>query len=382
MKTRILLVLAIVSSFVLSPVSAVETVDGENPSLMDETTEDQAEASPSDQISKLFKNAPAGIQVTGWASIGNGALSDHDPTTLRLSPNTTGLNQLGLSMTKEGGLFGYRLDLLYGRDADLFRAFGNNSSQWDNSDGFVHNDHAWALPQAYFTIPIFDGLEIQTGHFLMKNDDVRIDRRAGHYSQNRFFATRSVSERLLEPFTLYGTLVHIGLGETFISAGTVHRTNTGFDNTTLPLSETFIIGLTRQFGEDLILDYDALIGDIGAGNLGGTIDDSYYHMLSATYRASDKLELGFTHIFQNNPLLDEHASVMRQTAYYVLNDTTTFGQRYENSRQFSNVDKTLSVGLNYMPRAWSNLTIRPEIRWGKNVLGQQTEFFMDAVVTF
>ena len=380
MKIQKLFVLAVISCIALPQISAEETVDVSNPSLLAEAVVNQDPESPSNKVSKLFKKDPDGLQIDGWVAIGNGALADHDPTTLRLSPGTTGLSQLGLTMQKEGVL-GYRLDLLYGRDADLFRSFGNNSDRWDNSDGFVHNDHAWALPQAYITIRI-PGLAIQTGHFLMKNDDYRSRGREGQYSKDRFFATRTVSERNLEPFTLHGTLVHFPMGDNVVTVGTVHRTNTGFDDISASLMKTFIFGATREFRDNLVFNYDALIGDLGQGNLGGTIDDSYYHMASATYLASDRLELGVAHIFQNNPLLDEHASVVRQTAYYVLNDTMTLGQRYENSRQGAEVDETVTVGLNYKRASWANTVLRPEIRWGRNTLGQQTEFFMDVVITF
>ena len=374
MKIQKLFILAILASFVVPQISAEEVVEIGDPALMPEAVVNQDEAAPVADIFKLFKNEPAGFKINGWLAVGNGALADHNPNDFRLSPGTTGLNQLGFSMDKAGEKYRLHLDLLYGRDAGLFRSFSNNDNGWDNSTGFEHNGHAWALPQTFVETSVGD-LTVKGGHFLMNSD-------AGLYSTNRFFATRTVSEATLQPFTLTGVVVGMEIGEIDATVGWAAGTNTGFDSMTADGSSTFVIGATRGWGENLIFSYDALIGDIGDGNLGGQIENSYYHVISASYTANKKLAVGVAHVYQNDPAGDRHVSVVRQTAYYVLGDTMTLGQRYENARLDGQVDETVSVGINYKRTSWANTVLRPEIRWGRNSLGQQTEFFMDVVVTF
>ena len=66
-----------------------------------------------------------------------------------------------------------------------------------------------------------------------------------------------------------------------------------------------------------------------------------------------------------------------------MSDNITLGQRYENtSTSFGFAAESLSIGVNYQNTRWSNVLLRPEIRW-ENVNGDSsTDFFMDVVVTF
>ena len=65
---------------------------------------------------------------------------------------------------------------------------------------------------------------------------------------------------------------------------------------------------------------------------------------------------------------------------------TGFGQRYE--RYSSSFDgarlemESASVGLNYRNASWSNVLLRPEIRWEERDGSSRTDFYMDVVVTF
>ena len=103
--------------------------------------------------------------------------------------------------------------------------------------------------------------------------------------------------------------------------------------------------------------------------------------MTASYAASDKLTVELTHLYIG--AATRALRTIRQSAYYVLSDTMTLGQRYECVRigsAFSN--ESLSVGINYQRPNWSNVLLRPEIRWDDNTADEQTEFYMDVVVTF
>jgi len=377
MKMHQGLCLFIVTVFSLPQLAAAANQDEEAPAA--EASQDEAAATA--EAFRLFKNEPAGIQVRGWMAVGNGGLPDHSPLDI-LDPTNTGLNQLGISMDKAGEKYRLHLDLLYGRDAVAFRSAENAGNGWDNSAGFVHDDHAWALPQAFAEASV-GNLTVKGGHFLMSSH-------SGLYSTDRFFATRTASEFSLEPYTLSGVVVDGKLGQMDTTVGWVAGTNTGFDSMTAAGSSTFVLGLGRSFGDKWSVRYDALVGDVGfrndfADGL-GVEANSYYHALTATYAASDRLTVEVTHLCQNLPSSAIDTSVVRQAAFYVLNDSLTLGQRYERySSTFDGVSlgtESASFGLNYRNASWSNVLLRPEIRWEEIDGSSSTDFFMDVVVTF
>ena len=370
------LCLFIVTVFSLSQLAAETSQDEGAP----EAEASQDEEAATAEAFRLLRNDPAGIQVRGWMAVGNGGLPDHSPTDI-LDPTNTGLNQLGLSMDKAGEKYRLHLDLLYGRDAVAFRSAGNAGNGWDNSAGFVHDDHAWALPQAFAEASVGD-LTVRGGHFLMNSH-------SGLYSTDRFFATRTASEYSIEPYTLSGVVVDGKLGQMDSTVGWVAGTNTGFDSMTPTGSSTFVLGLGRSVGDKWSVRYDALVGDVGFRNAfadGISRANSYYHALTTRYVASDRLTVEVTHVYQNLKRDNIDTSVVRQAAFYVLSDSLTLGQRYE--RYSSSFDGTsletdsAAVGLNYRNASWSNVLLRPEIRWEEIDGSSSTDFFMDVVVTF
>jgi hypothetical protein len=374
MKIQKLFVVAIITSFFLPNISADETIVIGDPGLLgeavvnqDEPATDEAEATA--EAFKLFKNDPAGVKISSWMAIGNGGLVDTNIVTGATDPGNIGVNQLGFSMDKAGEKYRLHLDLLYGRDALVFRSFNNSGNGWDNSDGFVHDDYSWALPQAFVEGAVGDWT-VKGGHFLFASH-------TGQYSTDRFFATRTITEFLISPFTLTGVTLTGKVGEVNTTLGWAAGVNTGFD-TDSSSSSVFVIGARRGLGEKLSVSYDALIGD-HSGATG--VPSDYYHELTASYAASDKLTVDLSHVHQSR-IADDNIRVIRQSAYYTLSDTMTLGQRYEYVRVDSDQIETASVGINYQRPNWSNIILRPEIRWDDNGTDQQTEFFMDVVVTF
>ena len=376
MKMHQGLCLFIVTVFSLPQLAAAANQDEEAPAAEASQDEDAATA----EAFKLFRNEPAGITVRGWMAVGNGGLPDHHVLN-NLDPTNTGLNQLGISMDKPGEKYRLHLDLLYGRDAVAFRSAGNAGNGWDNSAGFVHDDHAWALPQAFAEASVGD-LTVRGGHFLMTSH-------SGLYSTDRFFATRTASEYSIEPYTLSGVVVDGKLGQMDTTVGWVAGTDTGFDSMTPAGSSTFVLGIGRSVGDKWSVRYDALVGDVGFRNAfadGVGIANSYYHALTARCAASDKLTVEMTHVYQNLKSDNIDTSVVRQSAFYVLSDSLTLGQRYErysSSFDGDNLEaESASVGLNYRNASWSNVLLRPEIRWEETDGSSRTDFYMDVVVTF
>ena len=370
MKTRFPFALAIIFSLAVLQISAEESDD---PSLLAQQDEETV-ASPSDEVFKLFNKAPGGLEINGWMAIGNGGLADIDILNIGVNPGNIGLNQLGFSMDKAGEKYRLHLDLLYGRDAAYFQSHQNAGNGWDNSAGFDHNDYAWALPQAFAEGAVGDWT-VRGGHFLFASS-------TGQYSNDRFFATRTVTETATLPFTLTGLTLTGKVGEVDTTLGWAAGVNTGFDTDSADNS-VFVIGARRALGDKLSVSYNALIGDHNGGfplPASGTEAYEYYHEVSGSYAASEKLTVQLTHLYV--AAAGRTLRTIRQSAYYVLSDTMTLGQRYECFRSEDFTNESATVGINYQRPNWSNVMLRPEIRWDDNGTDQQTEFYMDVVVTF
>lgn len=364
----------------------------------DAPTVEKVEAA--DEVFRLFKNHPAGLKINGWLGIGNGGLADHNSIDGRLSPDVVGVNQLGISMDKAGDKFRLHLDVLYGRDAGHFRSFGNANDGWDNSPDFRHGDHAMALPQAFVETTAGDWT-IKAGHFLANNP-------SGQYSTDRFFSTRTQGEQAYSPVTLSGLLGSRKIGETDVTIGWAQGTNTGFDNLyTFEKNGTFVLGLERGLGDKLSLTYNALFGDMSGLNVPDNVgelleegsyhfenwnaeftvefflENAYYHDLTLNYEVNERLRIALTHVYLTDDFFDGPIVILRQTAKYVVSENITLGQRYENvSLADEFYTESLSVGINYQNTRWSNVLLRPEIRWENTNGVSQTDFFMDVLIRF
>ena len=377
MKMHKLLSLVILTALSLPLFAAEVEVEINDSTVLAATTVNQDEAAAEEaeataEAFKLFKNDPAGMKINGWMAVGNGGLADTDRSNGFVDPGNIGINQLGFSMDKAGDKYRLHLDLLYGRDAASFQSHQNAGNGWDNSAGFDHDDHAWALPQAFVEGTVGDWT-VKGGHFLFASH-------TGQYSTDRFFATRTPTEGVIRPFTLTGVTLSGQVGEVDTTFGWAAGVNTGFD-TDIADNSVFVIGAKRGLGEKLSVSYDALIGDHRANIVGG-IRTTYYHELTGSYAASDKLTVGVTHIYTEETAFDTPVRTIRQSAYYILSDTMTLGQRYESRDFAGSTTESASVGINYRHPNWSNVLLRPEIRWDDDGTDEQTEFYMDFVVTF
>ena len=334
-------------------------------------------------FSKLMERTPAGFSLNSWMSIGNGALADASGANGVTDDGTVGVNQLGLSMNKTGEKVSYHMDVLYGRDAGYFQGHHNDGNNWDNSAGFDSGGkYGVALPQFYMTTNYGD-TTLKLGHFLA-------DSHTGHYSSERFFATRSGAEVSLSPYTLNGVVAHRTIGEVDYHLGWSSGINVAFntmagsgtgtnnDNRTVG-GDTLIFGAKTDISDKTSLRYNGYRGSLSGFNAfnNTVINDAYSHDLTLSHEMNDKLTLNF--YYGTKTGADLHA--FRQSTFYKLNGRMTIGQRYEDMRGGVK-GSTHTVGMNIKSSKFDNLTLRPEIRYSKVGPTDTTSFFMDAVLTY
>ncbi len=384
MKSLFLIVsfIMISSAFVVNA-SEPNQVANDADSVQDSRFTNDEAISGGNIFSKLMERTPAGFSLNSWMSIGNGALADASGATGGTDDGTVGVNQLGLSMNKTGENVSYHMDVLYGRDAGYFQGHHNDGNNWDNSAGFDSGGkYGVALPQFYMTTNYGD-TTLKLGHFLA-------DSHTGHYSGERFFATRTGAEVSLSPYTLNGVVAHRTIGEVDYHIGWSSGINVAFntmagsgtgtnnDNRTVG-GDTLIFGAKTDINDKTSLRYNGYRGSLSGFNaLNNTvINDAYCHDLTLSYQMNDKLTLDF--YYGTKTGVDLHA--FRQSAFYQLSERIAIGQRYEDVRG-AVAGSTHTVGMNIKSSKFDNLTLRPEIRYSKVGSTDTTSFFMDAVLTY
>lgn len=364
-------------------VNADETEQTDNTAAVQNDRFTNDEATPAgNMFSKLMAKTPAGFSLNSWMAVGNGGLADVSSATGVTDDGTVGVNQLGLSMNKTGENISLHMDVLYGRDAGYFQGHHNDGNNWDNSAGFDYGGgYGIALPQFYMTTN-FGDTKLKLGHFLA-------DSHTGHYSSDRFFATRTGAEASLSPYTLNGVVAHRSIGQVDYHVGWSSGINVAFNamngtsgEPVITTGDTFIFGATTALSEKIHLRYNGYSGSTSSLNAlsSGVNDGGYNHDLSVSYKANDKLTLEFYYGTNlNEATADVHA--FRQSAFYRLNDSLSIGHRYEDVRGDIK-GSTQTVGLNIHSSKFENLTLRPEIRHSKFDGDDSTSFFMDAVFTY
>ena len=374
-------ILLIMSSAIL--VNAEETEKTENVTAVQSDRFKNNEGTPAENMfSKLMANTPAGFSLGSWMSVGNGGLADSSVSTGALDDGTVGVNQLGISMKKAGERVSFQMDALYGRDAGYFQGHHNDGNNWDNSAGFDRGGgYALALPQFYMTTNYGD-TTLKLGHFLA-------DSHTGHYSSDRFFATRTVAEVSLSPYTLNGVVAHRTINQVDYHIGWSSGINVAFntmaglitENPNAKAEDTFVFGARTNLGENTRLRYNGYAGALSGFNARSAqiISEEYSHDLSVSHKVNDKLTMEFYYGTKEGSWFNLQA--FRQSAFYQLNDKLTIGHRFEDIR---GIDKgrTHTVGLNIHSSKIENLKLRPEIRYSKVGTVDNTSFFMDAVLTY
>ncbi len=270
--------------------------------------------------------------------------------------------------------FGFRIDGLYGIDAQEIQATGNSPtgapSGWDNS--WDNGSYGWALPQAYIEFANCMS-RVKIGKFLSPIGFESVP------SSENFFYSRTYARTFTEPFSHTGLLVEREAtdGVTMLG-GLTAGWDTGFDRTDNGFNglagvrfrprDRFALGLTSSFGDT---------GHRGSGVL---------QTATAEVELAPKVTWGLQGDFLNLQSNDELG--LSNYLFYCHNRCLSFGTRLEwwKSDQFFGSSTSTwdwTIGANFRPHA--NVVIRPEIRadWGAAAVNEWDPVVgVDAVILF
>ena len=331
----------------------------------------------------------------GWVSYGYYTDNDrfstapNDLFSFWDNPDELNMDQAWLYFEKtvEGGScccdWGYRVDVVYGVDAQKTQAFGNSGGTWDVT--FDHGSYGWAIPQAYLEFAYCDWT-VKAGHFFTPLGYEVIPK------TGNFFYSHSFSMFNSEPFTHTGLLASYSANDclTYYLGWTLGW-DTGFDQ--LAGGSNFLGGFAYQLSDDVKYTYMNTAGDFGWRGEGyshsnvvdATLSDCWQYVLQSDYLNSSNLD-GFD---------EENVSVINYL-FYSLNDCWKLGGRMEWWKSNFPTGEAASFyaitgGVNYKPHA--NLVVRPEIKYNWTPSDEaydsaagtdfnQTLFGVDAILTF
>jgi hypothetical protein len=336
-----------------------------------------------------------GLKIGGWLAAGyynksTGLFNTH--------PGKLNLTQAWLYFEREadagdyGWDWGYRIDTLYGTDANSAQAFGNPPGTWDFMNGFDHGIYGWAIPQAYGELARGD-MSIKFGHFFTP---------AGYEvigATGNFFFSHALTHNNSEPFTHTGVLSTYTASDSLdVYLGWTAGWDTGFER--LGDGSNFLGGFSYSGFSDATFTYITTIGDMGDYALGGR-GDGYTQHIVFDFDVTEN----FKYIFQSDYVNLNTGGVSQNNEYgatqyflYTLNDCWSFGHRFEWWKSDSGFDYggqavapatgthsyyESTTGLNYKPNG--NVIVRPEIRydWAPALADyKQWIFGVDFILTF
>jgi hypothetical protein len=269
------------------------------------------------------------------------------------SPDRLNLHQQWFYIGKEAdgscGLdFGFRMDAVYGVDAQKTQAFGNSPGVYD--EGWDHGTYGWAMPQLYGEIAIND-LSVIIGHFY-----TLIGYEVVPATQN-FFFSHSLTMFNSEPFTHTGVLAtYSGLENMTLYGGWTLGWDTGFDNVN---SGNNLLG---GFGVDLLdavsFTYMSTYGNFGA--ITQTGENDYMHSCVFDVTVTDRLNYVFQTDYKNLDGPDGEDVGINQYLFFDFSDAFALGSRvvWWRNDQVSNYEYTTGVNIKLL----DNLVLRPEYR--------------------
>ncbi|NIL97989.1 MAG: outer membrane beta-barrel protein [Planctomycetales bacterium] len=332
-----------------------------------------------------------GITYGGWVSLGYHSdqtpLSDvfNDLLAFNDRAGVLNLHQAWVYMEREADGqcewdMGFRVDFMYGTDAQKTQAFGQPTG-WDTD--WDHGGYGFALPQAYLTFDK-DDLTITVGKFFTMNGYEVVP------ATGNFFYSHALTMFNSEPFTHTGLMVSYDYtDDVTFHAGWTAGWDTGFRS--FEGGSNFHGGVTVPLLDDLTMTYVLCAGDMGLRGEGynhslvfdWVINNCWEYVLQSDLVAleADALNGG-----ANN---DQFG--INQYLFYTINDCLKAGVRAE-WWQTDNLDRyEVTFGVNVRPHA--NLVVRPEVRydWGSGASevllpntpnGEATTFGIDAVLTF
>lgn len=332
----------------------------------------------------LYGTCPPCVSIGGWLSMG---YHSADNGLFNSRPDQFAMHQGWLYAEKAADAsspLGFRVDLMYGLDANDTQAFGNPAGSWDYLNGFDHGAYGWAIPQAYVDLAL-GNWNITAGHFytLIGYEVVT--------APDNFFYSHSMTMYNSEPFTHTGVLATGDYGDVTLYAGWTLGWDTGFDQ--LNDGSSWLGGFGIPLGEDTSFTYIST-----AGNFGSRGDDAYSHSIVLDVTMTDKLNWVAQSDVVRVASTGEDNVGINQYFLYSVNDCLGIGARVEwwkgdvltnylphggvspASGSYSNYAAT--IGANVRPHA--NLVIRPELRldWSPAADYDHSYFGIDAVFVF
>ncbi len=285
----------------------------------------------------------------------------------------------------DGFDIGFRIDAMYGADAQDTQAFGNTPGEWDFDDDFVNGDDGFAIPQLYVEGAMGD-LSVKAGHFytLVGYEVVT--------APDNFFYSHAFTMYLNEPFTHTGAVAtYTGIEGVTLYGGWTLGWDTGFDQN--EGGSSFLGGFSVNPLENVALTYIATAGDLGA------IGEGYSHSIVVDTAVTEQLNWVFQSDFltTDEDVLgsgeDYEAYGINNYLLYSINDMIGVGARGEWWQADGTDYFGITAGVNVKP--FPNIIVRPELRyqWGPeedegddNPAGRPMDegviFGMDAILTF
>jgi len=262
----------------------------------------------------------------------------------------------------EGFDAGYRVDFMYGQDANDTQSFGNNPGRWDFQNGWDRGNYGFALPQLYGEVAYGD-LSVKVGHFftLVGYEVVT--------APDNFFFSHSFTMYNSEPFTHTGAIAtYQAVDNLTVYGGWTAGWDTGFDRNSdgdASKGSNFLGGFSYQLTDDMTFTYINTVGDFGVRGEG------YSHSIVLDTQVTDKLKYVFQSDYVNTNTRGDYQVGVNQYLFYDISDKLATGIRAEWWKT-GTVPETVGMtgnasfyemtyGVNWKPTA--NMTVRPEVRY-------------------
>jgi hypothetical protein len=273
---------------------------------------------------------------------------------------------------------GFRVDAVYGTDAQQTQSFGNPGAQWDNSAAFDHGIYGWAIPQAYLEVAVGD-FSAKVGHFFTPLGYEVIP------ATGNFFYSHSLTMFNSEPFTHSGVLTtYTGFEALTLYTGWSAGWDTGFTNANS--GSNLISGFTAELLDSVTFTYLNTYGNFGLRSGSPNTDDDYSHSIVLNAGLTDKL----SYIFQTDYLridndaagVNEDDLGINQYLIYQYNDIVGLGTRMEWWKNEGVSNYALTSGVNI--KLLENLIVRPEGRkdWVPATGFDEDMMAIDAILTY
>ena len=312
------------------------------------------------------------LDVGGWLQAG---YTSESTGLFNTVDDRLNLNQAWIYVEKDAdgsdGLdWGFRVDMMYGVDADDTQAFGNDPGVWDfENDNLNHGVYGWAFPQVYFEAAYKD-FSLIAGHFytLLGYEVVP--------APGNFFYSHAFTMYNSEAFTHTGVLgTYEGFDNLTLYAGWTLGWDTAFDEGSgEDGGNSFLGGASYSPIDEVTLTYILTGGELGANG------DGYTHSIVADVTPIENLNYVFQSDFADT---DAFSSIgINQYLFYTFFDELAAGIRLEWWKLVGTSTNAVTGGVNIRPIP--NLVFRPEIRyqWTPAEDYDETIFAIDSVITF